>query len=145
MLKKAKLLKMSNFTYFHYVFNAICILKSLNSHILIVVSSFFGFGKISELCIGEWVKSYRYLWLNERWRFWKEFQKSRGRWTSRHDIYWTNIEKSVTDHASNQSSDEKLNCPKRALSLDLRHVIYFTILILIFDKTAQGSYFKLKK
>ena len=39
-----KLLKMSNFTLFHKVFYAICILKSLNSYISVVICSFFEFG-----------------------------------------------------------------------------------------------------
>ena len=53
MWKKAKLL---NFTFFHNVFYAIDILKALNSHISVVVFSFFEFGMISKLCIREWVK-----------------------------------------------------------------------------------------
>ena len=42
--EKMKLLKMSNFTHFHNVFYAICILKSFNSYISFVVFSFFEFG-----------------------------------------------------------------------------------------------------
>ena len=53
--KKVKLLKMSNFTFFHNVFYAICILKSFNSHISVVVCSFFEFGMVSKWCIREWV------------------------------------------------------------------------------------------
>ena len=49
--KKMKLLKMSNFTFFHNVFYVICILKSFNSHISVVVCSFFEFGIISKWCI----------------------------------------------------------------------------------------------
>ena len=48
---------MSNFTFFHNVFHAICILKSFNSHISVVVFSFFEFGTVSKWCIEEWVKS----------------------------------------------------------------------------------------
>ena len=59
MWKKVKLLKMSNFTFFHNVFYAICILKSSNSHISLVVCSFFEFGTVSKWCIREWVKLYR--------------------------------------------------------------------------------------
>ena len=47
---------MSNFTFLHYV---ICILKSFNSHISVVVCSFFEFGKVSKWCIREWVKEGR--------------------------------------------------------------------------------------
>ena len=54
--KKVKLLKMSNFTFFHNVFCAICILKSFNSNIL-VICSFFEFGTVSKWCNREWVKS----------------------------------------------------------------------------------------
>ena len=52
--KKVKLLKMGNFTFFHYVFYAICILKSFNSHTSVVVCSFFEFGTVSKWCITEW-------------------------------------------------------------------------------------------
>ena len=51
--KKVKLLKMSNFTFCHNVFYAISILKSFNSHISVVVCSFFEFGMVSKCCIGE--------------------------------------------------------------------------------------------
>ena len=54
--KKVKLHKMSNFTLFHKVFYAICILKSFKSHISVVICSFFEFGTVSKWCIGEWVK-----------------------------------------------------------------------------------------
>ena len=57
MWKKVKLLKMSNFTFFHNVFFAICILKSFNSHISVVVFIFFEFGMVSKWCNREWVKS----------------------------------------------------------------------------------------
>ena len=56
MWKKVKLLKLSNFTFFHNVFHAICILKSFNSNISIVVCSFFEFGTVSKWCIKELVK-----------------------------------------------------------------------------------------
>ena len=51
-----KLLKMSNFTFFQTVFFAICIFKSLNSHISVVVCSFFEFGIVWKWCIREWIK-----------------------------------------------------------------------------------------
>ena len=57
MWKKVKLLKMSNFTFYHYVFYAICILKSFNSHISVAICSFFEFGTVSKWCIREWVKT----------------------------------------------------------------------------------------
>ena len=44
-----------NFTFFHNVFYAISIVKSFNSHIIIVVSSFFEFGTVSKWCNREWV------------------------------------------------------------------------------------------
>ena len=56
MWKKVKLLKMSNFAFFHNVFYAICILKSFNSHVSIVIFSFFEFGAASKLSITERVK-----------------------------------------------------------------------------------------
>ena len=46
---------MSNFTFFHNVFYAICILKSFNGHISVVVCSFFEFWTVSKWCIKEWV------------------------------------------------------------------------------------------
>ena len=49
--KKVKLLKMSNFTFFHNVFYAICVLKFFNSHISFVICSFFEFGTVSKWCI----------------------------------------------------------------------------------------------
>ena len=54
-----KLLKMSNFTFFHNVFYAICILKSFNrsSYISVVVCSFFEFGTVLKWCIREWVNA----------------------------------------------------------------------------------------
>ena len=55
MWKKVELLKMSNFTFFHNVFYAICILKSFDSHISVVVCCFFEFGMVSKWCIREWV------------------------------------------------------------------------------------------
>ena len=55
LLKKVKLLKMSNFTFFHNVFYAISILKALNSHISVVVCSFFELGTVLQWCIWEWV------------------------------------------------------------------------------------------
>ena len=51
-----KLLKESNFTFFHNVFYAISIFKSFNSHISVVVCSFFEFGMVSKWCIREWVE-----------------------------------------------------------------------------------------
>ena len=60
--KKVKLPKMSNFTFFHNVFYAICISKSCNSHISLnfVVCSFYEFGMVSKWCIWEWVNSMPY-------------------------------------------------------------------------------------
>ena len=57
--KKVKLLKMSNFTLFHSIFYVICIVNSCNSHISIVVCSFFEFGTVSKWCIREWVNCYK--------------------------------------------------------------------------------------
>ena len=48
---------MSNFTFFYNVFYALCILKSLNSHISVVVCNFFEFGTVPKWCIREWVKN----------------------------------------------------------------------------------------
>ena len=41
--------------FFHNGFYEICILKSCNSHISVVVCSFFEFGTVSDWCIREWV------------------------------------------------------------------------------------------
>ena len=56
-MEKVKLLKISSFTMFHNVICAICILKSFDSHILVVICSFFNFGMVSQWCIREWVKA----------------------------------------------------------------------------------------
>ena len=50
------MLKIVNFTFFHNVFYAICILQFFNSHISVLVCSFFEFGMVSKWCIREWVK-----------------------------------------------------------------------------------------
>ena len=52
--EKVKLLKMSNFTFFHNAFYATCIVKSFNSHISVVLCSFFEFGTVSKWSIREW-------------------------------------------------------------------------------------------
>ena len=57
--KKMKLLKMSKFTFFHSVIYAICILKSFNNHISVVICSLFEFGTVSKWCFREWVKGCR--------------------------------------------------------------------------------------
>ena len=46
--EKVKLLKMSNFTFSHNVFYAICISKSFYSHHSVVVCTFFEFGMVSK-------------------------------------------------------------------------------------------------
>ena len=56
--RKVKSLKMSNFIFFPNVFYTICILKSFNSHISVVVCSFFEFGTVSEWCIREWINAF---------------------------------------------------------------------------------------
>ena len=48
---------MSNFTFFHNIFYAICILKSFSSHISVVICSFFEFGTVSKWFTREWVKT----------------------------------------------------------------------------------------
>ena len=66
MGKKVKLLKRSNFTFFHNIFYASCILKSWSSHISVVFCSLFEFGTVSKWCNREWVKnltiSFREVW-----------------------------------------------------------------------------------
>ena len=52
--KKVKLLKI--FTFIHNVFYAICIFKSFNGHISVIVCCSFEFGAVSKWCIREWVK-----------------------------------------------------------------------------------------
>ena len=56
--KNVELLKMSNFTFFHNVFYAVCTLKSFNSHISVIVCSLFEFGTVSKWCIREWVNPF---------------------------------------------------------------------------------------
>ena len=56
-LKKGEIAQKSNFTFFHNVFYAICTSKSFNSHISVVVCSFFEFGTVSKWCIREWVRA----------------------------------------------------------------------------------------
>ena len=46
MVEKGEIAQKSNFSFFHYVFYGSCILKSFNSHISIVVCSFFEFGTV---------------------------------------------------------------------------------------------------
>ena len=50
--KKVKFLKLSNFTFFHNVFYAVCILKCFNSRVSVLVCSFFKFGMISSGVLG---------------------------------------------------------------------------------------------
>ena len=50
-----KLFKMNNFIFFYNVFYALCILRSFNIHIPVVVLNFFEFGTVSKWCIREWV------------------------------------------------------------------------------------------
>ena len=50
IVEKVNLLKMNNFTCF-----AIGIMKFFNSHVSVVVCSFFEFGTVSKLSIREWV------------------------------------------------------------------------------------------
>ena len=57
-MEKGEIVQMSDFTFFHNVFNAICILKSFNGHILVVAWSFFEFGMVSKWCIREWVNPF---------------------------------------------------------------------------------------
>ena len=47
-MEKGEIAQMSNFTLFQNVFYGICILKSFNSHISVVVCSFFEFGTVSK-------------------------------------------------------------------------------------------------
>ena len=54
--KKVNLLKLSNFTFFHNVFYAICILKSYYRHILVIVCNFFEFGTVPKWCNRELFK-----------------------------------------------------------------------------------------
>ena len=57
--KQVKLFKTSNFTFFHNVFCAVCILKSFISHIPVVGCNFFEFATVSKWCFFmEWVKPY---------------------------------------------------------------------------------------
>ena len=50
-MEKGEIAQMSNFTFFHNVFYAICILKPVNSHISVIFCSFFEFGTVSKWCI----------------------------------------------------------------------------------------------
>ena len=54
-MEKGEIAQMSNFTFSHNVFYGISVLKSVSSHISVVVCSFFEFGTVSKWCIREWV------------------------------------------------------------------------------------------
>ena len=56
IVENVKLLKMSNFPFFHNVFYIICTLKSFHSHIPVIVSSFFEFVTVSKSCIRKLVE-----------------------------------------------------------------------------------------
>ena len=66
--------QMSNFTFFHNVFYAICILESVKSHISVVVCSSFEFGTVSKWCIREWVKLWclMFISLNQNLFWWSK-------------------------------------------------------------------------
>ena len=51
-MEKSHIAQMSNFTFFDNDFYGICILKSSNSHISVVICSSLNFG----WCIREWIK-----------------------------------------------------------------------------------------
>ena len=55
-MEKGEIAQMSNFTFSHKVFYAICIFKSFNSHISVVVCTFFEFWTVSKWCILERAK-----------------------------------------------------------------------------------------
>ena len=61
----------SNFTFFHNVFYAICISKSFDSHILVIICSFFEFGTVTKWCIREWVNPFPY-----NYNFWRVWERS---------------------------------------------------------------------
>ena len=50
--------EMSNFTFFHNVFYAVCIFKSFDSHISDVLCSFFKFGMLSNGVLGNRLRFY---------------------------------------------------------------------------------------
>ena len=54
-MKKGEIAQMSNLTFSFNVFYGICILKSFDSHIPVVVCSSFEFGTVSKCCIREWI------------------------------------------------------------------------------------------
>ena len=55
-----------NLNFFHDDFYEICILKSFDSHISVVVSSFFEFGTVSKWFIREWINYFP----NNPWFLW---------------------------------------------------------------------------
>ena len=55
--KKVESLNMSNFTFFHNDYYAICVFMSFISHISGVVCNFFEFGTISKWNIREWINN----------------------------------------------------------------------------------------
>ena len=76
--KKVKLRILSNFTFFHNVFHAMCILKSFNNHISVFVYSIFEFGTVSKWCITEWVKENFNTLSSIQYFFCKYFQFRQG-------------------------------------------------------------------
>ena len=56
MVEKGEIAQNEQFTFFHIVFYTICVLKSFDSHISVVVCSFFQFGMVSKWSIRGWVK-----------------------------------------------------------------------------------------
>ena len=61
-MEKGEIAQMSNFTFFLNVFHAICILKSFDSHITVVICSFFEFWTVSKWFIREWVNLPLIVW-----------------------------------------------------------------------------------
>ena len=65
-MEKGEIAQNEHFISFLSVFYAICTLKSLNSHINVVVCSFFEFWTVSKWCIRKWVDwicwSLTYFW-----------------------------------------------------------------------------------
>ena len=56
LLKKGEFTQNDKLNLFHNVFNAICILKSFNSFISVVVCRFFELGTVPKWCVREWVE-----------------------------------------------------------------------------------------
>ena len=95
---------MSNFTFFCNVFYGICILKSYDSHISIVICSFLEFGTVSKCNIRECVNT-------------KAAKCDSPRFSKQYDLTLSQMTKSLDEIKLKAHADDKLNVAKMMISL----------------------------